>query len=295
MTNYDHIALIFNPNSTGDAPATAEKLRQDLKSLGREATMTPTMHAGHAEELAYAITKKYRRPLIISVSGDGGYHEVINGAMRAKIERGELKPVVAVAAAGNANDHRRVVRAKPLAAVIAEHQPTPIDLLKLTVKTRDKRLERYAHSYIGFGVTPAIAVELNRHSLSRRKELEIILRSFWKYKKFIVEHDNKQRSLDSLIFANINEMAKVIKLHDTLNLRDGQFEVIEFAHSGRLKLLAKLIRAVFWGLKNQPSYTQYEFSTLTPQPVQSDGEVEHINGRARVLVESVPAAIDSLF
>lgn len=293
--SFDHIALIYNPNSTGDAPAVAEKLSRDIEALGLKPVLTPTDHAGHAEELAYGLAQGHASPLIISVSGDGGYHEVINGVMRAKQADRSSRAVVAVAAAGNANDHRRVMRNRPLIEAIRDGRPTSIDLLKLTLTTPESQLVRYAHSYIGFGVTPEIAVELNRHALTWRKEISIILKSFMRYKSFTVIHDDSPREIDSLIFANINEMAKVMKFKDKPNLQDNRFEVIEFRHEGRLRLLYHLLRAVLFGLPHVPSYKRYEFRTDAPQSVQSDGEIEPLTTAAEVKVESAPQAIDSLF
>lgn len=293
--NYDHIALIFNPNSTGDAPRLAKSLANRLMKAGYNPALTPTARAGHAEELAYDLASKYSRPLIISVSGDGGYHEVVNGAMRAKTKSRKCRPVVAVAAAGNANDHRRVVRSRPLLTLIKRQEPRPIDLLRMSMKTGSKTLHRYAHSYIGFGVTPEIALELNRHTLNRFKEIAIVLRAFWKYRSFSITHNGATRQIDSLIFANINEMAKVIKFKNKPDLHDNQFEVVEFAHEGRLKLLHHLLKAAIFGLRDVPSYQKYEFWASPPQSVQSDGEIETLTHKAHVVIESVPAAIESLY
>lgn len=295
MTAYDTIALIFNPNSTGDAPGMAQGLKRQLADIGLEAVLTPTKHAGHAEELAYELACTHQCPLIISVSGDGGYHEVINGAIRAKIEDENRHPVVTVAAAGNANDHHRVVRDKSLVEIIRTHDPTPIDVIRLTVKNNSRHLRRYAHSYVGFGMTPGIAVELNRHRLNRFRELVIVLKAFWQYRPFTIEQEGIRRELDSLIFANINEMAKVIKLHHEPNLQDNRFEIIEFPHQGRLRLLAMLSKAALFGLKHQPSAQRYAFRALAAQPVQSDGEIEQLEKNSSIVIESIPRAIDSLF
>ena len=69
------------------------------------------------------------RPLLVSVSGDGGYNEVVDGTMQA----GNDAAVCAVLPAGNANDHRRATREQPLADAIVTGSVTRIDLLRLTV------------------------------------------------------------------------------------------------------------------------------------------------------------------
>jgi hypothetical protein len=54
VTSFDRIVVIFNPQSTGEAPPLAEELRADL--AGRLPTtvvsLSPTEHAGHARDLA---------------------------------------------------------------------------------------------------------------------------------------------------------------------------------------------------------------------------------------------------
>ena len=44
--------------------------------------LSPTQHAGHARDLA-RWEAQTGSPLIISVSGDGGYNEVVDGVMQA--------------------------------------------------------------------------------------------------------------------------------------------------------------------------------------------------------------------
>ena len=104
---FDRIVVIFNPQSTGEAPQLAEQLRADLAQRlpDMPVQLCPTEHAGHARELAREAAGT-GRPLMVSVSGDGGYNEVVDGVMQA----GNPEVVCAVMAAGNANDHRRTTR-----------------------------------------------------------------------------------------------------------------------------------------------------------------------------------------
>ncbi|MBJ2122628.1 acylglycerol kinase family protein, partial [Arthrobacter sp. MSA 4-2] len=109
---FDTITIIFNPNSTGDAPTLAQELSDELVPAlpGTEIRLQPTEHAGHAVDLAQKAASA-PNALIVSVSGDGGYNEVVNGVMAS----GSDDAVCAVLAAGNANDHSRVIGRKPLA------------------------------------------------------------------------------------------------------------------------------------------------------------------------------------
>lgn len=299
MQSFDHIAIIYNPNSTGDAPKMANRLRSQIdrntRTIGTKAVLTPTKHAGHAIELARNIALKHRRPLIISVSGDGGYNEVINGAMQAKSESKSARPVTAVVGAGNANDHRRVVRKDPLIQLIKQAQPKPIDLIRISAQAKDFSLSRYAHSYIGYGVTPQVGHELNKHGKSLYHEIKSIFKTYRDYAPFRIKRNGKQLLLDNLIFANINEMAKFIKLDEENTIHDDRFEVIELRHRSKLRMLGTLLRVALIGFKNPPSYSHYELKSLDKLPIQLDGEVEWLPQNCAAVVTSEHAAIDSLF
>lgn len=299
MSAFDHIAIIYNPNSTGDAPKLARNLKRQIDrnrtSIGTTATLTPTERAGHAIDLAKKVGLSYRRPLIISVSGDGGYNEVINGAMQAKSRSKSARPVTAVVGAGNANDHRRVMRKDPLIDLIKRAQPKPIDLIHISAEAKDFFLSRYAHSYIGYGVTPQVGHELNKHGKSLYLEIKSILKTYRNYAPFRIERDGTQRLLDNLIFANINEMAKFIKLDEKNTMHDDRFEVIELRHRSKLRMLSTLLRVAIIGFKNPPSYSRYELTSLDKLPIQLDGEVEWLPKDCEAVVTSEHAAIDSLF
>ncbi|MBO0745819.1 MAG: acylglycerol kinase family protein, partial [Candidatus Dormibacteraeota bacterium] len=146
VTSFDRVVVIFNPASSGPAEELAEDLRRDLASRlpTMPVSVSPTQRAGHARELARGAAGT-GRPLIVSVSGDGGYNEVVNGVM----ESGSTDAVCAVRAAGNANDHRRATRERPLAEAIEAGQIRRIDLLRLTVGAGTTAHRQYAHSYIG--------------------------------------------------------------------------------------------------------------------------------------------------
>ncbi len=129
MDRFDRVVLIFNSHSTGLAPQLAEELRADLigRLPGVQIAMMPTESAGHARGLALEAAQ-VGRPLIVSVSGDGGYNEVVDGVMQS----GNPDVICAVMAAGNANDHRRTTRQRPLAEAIVAGDVQRVDLLRLS-------------------------------------------------------------------------------------------------------------------------------------------------------------------
>jgi diacylglycerol kinase (ATP) len=289
---FDTITIIFNPNSTGDAPSLAKKLHDDLTSSqpGTTINLQPTEHAGHAVDLAREAADA-GNALVVSVSGDGGYNEVVNGIMSST----STDAVCAVLAAGNANDHSRVTGQKPLADAIVEGHVRRIDLLRISMALPDAE-PVYAHSYIGFGLTPVVAIDLEKGSKGAIKELFSVVRTFSRFKPFeIRQSDGQRRKFDSLVFANISQMAKYATLSEAPGQpTDGKFEVITFRHMPKWRILLTAARAMSKGLGDQPSYAKYDFATLKPMPYQIDGEVKSVDAQTDITIESVPRALSIL-
>ncbi|MBM7795019.1 diacylglycerol kinase family protein [Paenarthrobacter ilicis] len=292
---FESIVIIFNPNSTGDAPELAQQLHDKLKSLlsyNPEIVLQPTEHAGHAVDLAREAAAKGGDVLVVSVSGDGGYNEVVNGVMQA----GNPKAVCAVRAAGNANDHSRIMATKPLEEAIAEGHVHSIDLLRIHAGQQEGGAAEYAHSYIGFGLTPVVATELEKGGKGALTEMVTVIQTFSKFEPFGIRlPDGKKHKFDSLVFANIPEMAKYATLSDAEPIpNDGKFEVIIFPHMPKWRVLLTALRATTQGLGEQPSVSRYEFTTLKPLPYQMDGEVKAVEANVTVTVESAPSALATI-
>jgi len=290
---FDRIVIIFNPQSTGDAPRSAQELQNELtrRLPAVPLALRPTGYAGHARQLAREAAGT-GSPLLVSVSGDGGYNEVVNGVMDA----GNDRAVCAVRAAGNANDHRRVTRERPLADAIVAGDVRRIDLLRLTVGTGPAAQIRYAHSYIGVGLTPVVAVDLEKGGKGSWREIVSVVRAFSRFRPFPVRLEGgRRRSIDSLVFANIAEMAKYATLSEDGRPDDGRFEVITQRRTGKLRVLATVLRAATQGLGRQPTATHYAFTTLAPMPLQLDGELMELEADTRVAVDIAPRAMATIF
>ena len=293
MPPFDRVVLIFNPQSTGQAQERAEELQQDLARLAPtlRVELQATEHAGHAIELSRQAGAT-GHPLVVSVSGDGGYNEVVNGVMQA----GNPDAATAVMAAGNANDHRRATEEQPLAEAIASGAVSRIDLLRMTVGGAAEHDVRFAHSYIGLGLTPVVAVDLEKGNKGSLREMVTAVRSFARFRPFEIElADGTHQRFDSLVFANITEMAKVATLaEDQGRPDDGRFEVITLRHTAKWRILATAIKASTVGLGKQPSVRTYTFTTVTPLPLQLDGELMDLPLGATVRVDSVPQALPTV-
>lgn len=290
---FDRVVLIFNPHSTGQAKERAEELRRELahRVPGLAVDLLPTEHAGHATELSREASMT-GAPLVVSVSGDGGYNEVVNGVMQAANGRA----FTAVLAAGNANDHRRTTQQRPIADAIVEGKASRIDLLRLTATGAAEDVVRYAHSYIGLGLTPVVAVDLEKGGKGSLREMVTVVRSFAKFRPFEIEmEDGARQRLDSLVFANIAQMAKVATLAEDHGAPDdGLFEVITLRHTAKWRVLATALKASTTGLGRQPSVSTYAFTTVADMPLQVDGEVIDVPAGSTVRVDIVPQVLQTV-
>ena len=289
---FERIVVIFNPQSTGPASRRAEELKDALADRlpDMPLQLCPTERAGHARELA-AHAAATGRPLIVSVSGDGGYNEVVDGVMQA----GNRDAVCAVLAAGNANDHRRSTGEQPLVDAIVDDEVRRIDLLRLTVGNGCDAHTRYAHSYIGMGLTPIVAIDLEKGGKGSFKEIVSVVRTFARFRPFTIDvHPGGRRSLDSLLFANIDEMAKYATLSEDSRPDDGRFEVIALPHTAKWRILGVALKAATRGLGPQPTARHYRFTTVQPTPMQLDGEVIAVEAATSVSVDIATGALSTL-
>jgi diacylglycerol kinase (ATP) len=287
MSVYTSINIIYNPKSTGSGEAMARdfkaKLLQEMPK--QKITLTQTKYAGHAEKIAYDLAKKTSRALVISASGDGGYHEVINGLMKARAEG--ARPVAGLLPAGNANDHYHSLHDQQetdLIRSVVKQNERKIDLLKLQTKYKGKTLTSYAHSYIGLGLTPKAGHELNKTDLNRFNELWIVMKVIFDLKPVRLVVDGKPRIYDSLIFSNVGKMSKVMSLSEQAELDDGKFEVAVIYRHTKFQLLRYLLKASTVGLKVNEQHTKFSFQTTKPALVQLDGEIEKIDGETKAVI-----------
>lgn len=282
MFRYSTITIIYNPKSTGDSPVIARDLHSQLTDEFPQCkiALKKTTHAGHADKLAYeAASLPEGENLIISVSGDGGYHEVINGALRAAQGHG-TKPICAVAPGGNANDHFRNISSGSILDAVRKGVVQELDVLEVSYG----KTQRYAHSYFGIGVTPAIAIELNKHSLSLLKESWLTLKTCWHIKPIEIKQDNSMRRYDSVIVSNVRTMAKYFTLSRKAKPNDGTLRILRWPHKTKLHLAAYIIRsAIGVPLKNQRA-SSFIFQTTQALPAQLDGEVIELPGKTSVKI-----------
>lgn len=279
---YSTVAIIYNPNSTGSSKTLAEQTKADILARlpKQKVELIATKHAGHAETIAYDIAKSSKNPLIISSSGDGGYHEIINGVVKAQHEGAH--PITGLLPAGNANDHYHTLHGSDLTNAIANEATMQIDLLKLRGTVEGKPFERYGHSYIGFGFTPYIGKELNKNKLGIFNQVWIVGRALFAVRAVRLKIGKKAKLYDSLIFSNIDKMSKVLKISQPSRINNGKFEVTIFKKRNKLKLILLLLKSSLVGIKEDMSVESFSLETVRKTNVQIDGELRTLDALSKV-------------
>jgi len=281
---YTTIAVIYNPNSTGSSKELAETFAAAVRKLlpKQKVELIATEHAGHAEELAYSLAKASKHPLIVSSSGDGGYNEVINGALKA--QREGAHPTTGLLPAGNANDHFTNLNKHDLVELVAKDVTRNIDVLKFTYTKNGTQIERYAHSYIGFGLTPFVGKELNKNKLNLINEVWIVARAILGVKSVKLTVGAKTRRYDSIVLSNIDKMSKYLKISQPSGITDGKFEVTTFRKRNKISLIGMLLKASFIGLKEDAKVSTYTVRTINKTILQADGEIVTIDAHTTVTI-----------
>lgn len=262
----------------------ARELKQQvIERLPRQKVeLVKTKYAGHAEKLAYRIAKKSKRPLLISSSGDGGYNELINGVMRAQNEGYTV--VTAILPAGNANDHHSNLHTDNIVDQIVTGRTHNIDLLRLTAASKRKQIERYAHSYIGFGFTPQIAEKLNQTELNRWKEFWLVTQALFRIKSVRLEIDGKVGRYKSIIFSNIDVMSKYLKISRPSSVTDGKCEVTIIKKTGKFKFILELLKISLIGSTEDAKVSDFSLRTIRKTTAQLDGELLKIAARSKIII-----------
>lgn len=95
------------------------------------------------------------------------------------------------------------------------------------------------------------------------------MRAFSHLRPFEIQlEDGSHQRFDSIVFANISQMAKVATLsEDDGRPDDGRFEVITVKHTAKWRLLGIALKAALRGLGPQPSVREYRFTNLEPMPI----------------------------
>ncbi|MES2875947.1 MAG: diacylglycerol kinase family protein [Patescibacteria group bacterium] len=282
--------IIYNPNSTGDSEKNAKQFAKELrrKADNIDVSVVATKSAGHAEEIAAQYAGK-ADALIVSSSGDGGYNEVVNGVLVAG-----GKCTVAVLPSGNANDHHRAVAPSDMIDSIVKGKTRTIEAIMVKSIVDGKSWQRYAHSYVGFGLTPQVGKILTDVRPNVLTEKWHVLRHIFSFKHVTMESDGKVHRYHSLVVATIDRMSKVIKLDESANFNDGKMEVYESKYLSPFRTLKELLFAGVRGVSRTSRTHRLVVTTTKPLLVQLDGEVFTLDGKSEVVLTCEKDSIKTL-
>lgn len=289
---FRRVVIVSNPHASGNGPGNARWLARGLSDLAPDlpVEVVESRYPGHAVSLARTAAAAAPATLVISASGDGGYHEVVNGALQS-VAAGHRDTFTAVLPSGNANDHASLSR-RPLLEAITAGDVTGLDVLAFEVEGRPVR---YAHSYIGLGLSPAVADDLNRHPTGRVGEVWSAMTALARHEPVQIGYNGAVAEVDSLLFANIARMAKYLKLSTAGSATDGRFEMIlTNANRRRTTLAADVLRALTGHLSPTSRSKPFDFTLIRAARVQLDGEVTDLPAGARISVSCQPRALQSV-
>ena len=295
MSNaFDEVVIIYNPNSTGSSKNNALSLKDDLEKAEFQAPikMYATTHAGHAEEIAQEYAASTKKILLISSSGDGGYHEMINGIIASSA----VNITAGLIPSGNANDHYHALFGDKhnLVTSIVAGKVRTVDVIKVSSTIRNKPWSRYAHSYAGIGLTSAVGKKLTETNLNLLNEKWLVIKYLFTYTHATIKIDGRKRRYSSLVFSNIDRMSKVLKLSQSSSINDGKFEISSIKYRSKLYTMLLLIKSATFGVEELGSYDRYNFETTKRLLIQLDGEVYRLDRRSEVKVESVSGQLKTL-
>jgi diacylglycerol kinase family enzyme len=201
-------------------------------------------------------------------------------------------PLLGVIPSGNANDHYRAVAKGSMVRHIAKGHSKPLDVLRVVfMNSKGKEIVRYAHSYIGFGLTSYIRKELDRENVNAFTEKIVAARSFVASRPIKIRRLSEDLELDSLLFTNINVIAKIFKFSKHTAPDDGKFEVHVIHHSTQLHKAGEVMRLRSKKSTVRSRRTPYAFTALGQIDIQIDGEILKVGKDSRVVIDVLPHAI----
>lgn len=293
MKPFDEIVIIYNPNSTGNGKANAEKFRDDVVKTGSTilVTLRETQHAGHAEEIAAEYANLSNRYVLLSSSGDGGYHEMVNGIINSSA----TNIVAGLLPSGNANDHFNAVADEDsIIDNCVSGSSRSIDVIKISGVIDGKPWVRYAHSYAGIGLSPTIGKQLTKSNLNVLNEKWLVAKYLFKYTHATVRIDGVKKRFSSLVFSNIDQMSKVLKLSQDSSINDGKFEISAIPYRTKFHVLWMLLKSATVGLEELGSYDTYSFQATKRLLIQLDGEVYTLDANTDVTVECISGSLKTV-
>ncbi|HEX5744419.1 MAG TPA: diacylglycerol kinase family protein [Candidatus Saccharimonadales bacterium] len=231
---------------------------------------------------------------VLGLGGDGLEHDVFNG-MREAIEAGEIgadEISMVPVPTGSGNDFSRSLyggnilrgRGSGLRDLLEHGETTWLDGIKLDA---GDRLDRFVHSYVGFGFTAQVAAAINQPEFrERRAGLDVVsartldgievLKALWNREPFQYENGRGPKEAQEVLYALAPRIgAGVIRLDK--HTLDGELVHLEVGSRAFLpRAVAKLSAGLVGGAKAEYVDEEQELVFHTPAAVQYDGEPDEL-------------------
>jgi len=288
MHDIRRIVVIYNPKSTGWSLELSERFqRRAERRLDVPVEVVATKHRGHAEELARTYAELNDGTMIVCCSGDGGYHEVVNGVLSSK----NPTALLGLLPGGNANDHYSHMHTPFLYRRLAEREITTIDVLRIRSSAG---WERYAHSYAGLGMTAELNEVLQHYEFHPLREVGLVVSHILKTRPVIVEVNGKRARYDNIIFLNAGRMSKFVKAAANASITDGQFELILFKKGSATEFARYVVRAATVGMDNAQQRKTFTFTCKQDMAIQMDGEQHQLVKCEKITVTCIPEKLNCI-
>lgn len=285
MSEVRRVVVIYNPASTGKSKVAAERFAGRItKRIDIPVECIPTKHRGHAETLARELAEKEPYTMIVSASGDGGYHEMVNGVLDSK----NPDVIVGLLPAGNANDHYNFMHHGDVIKRIKSGHAEHIDVLKVVSSAG---WSRYAHSYAGLGLTSQINDVLVQYEYHPVREFGLAFHKALNVQPIRLTIGGKTKLLDNLLFLNAGRMSKMVKTSGTASICDGKFEIIQIKAGAVVDLARYFFKAITFGVDDARQAKHFTFTCQHDMGIQMDGERRQLKAGETITITSESRAL----
>ena len=135
------------------------------------------------------------------------------------------------------------------------------------------------------GLTPIVGKELNKTKLNVVTEVWVVARALLGLRSVRLKINNQVRRYESIVFSNVDEMSKHLKISEPSRVTDGKFEVTIFTRRDKLRLILMLLKASLVGVKQDARVSRYSFETVAKTLVQVDGEILTLDADVPVVID----------
>ena len=293
--------LIVNGyNADEKAKDVLNAVKRVFETAGKELEIHKTDHAGHAKEIAAALTSNGNFAHLIAMGGDGTLHEVLNGIEDTENCTLGLIPY------GSGNDFAEAVgiplNAKEAAENIAFRAPSVIDYIELSNRLR-------SINAVGMGIdVDVLQRAYSSKKTGKKKYYSAFLKSLRLYKAttFKASWDGgEERQYTGIIacLGNGKQIGGGIKLFPDAKIDDGYMDLLVVDYLSRFRTLIAFLKLNAGKVNSVKEVTHVKCKTarITPvegstAPIQAEGEIyENVALDARLVSGKLKFYLPSKF